>query len=189
MLPILAPIVAELAKNGLNLLANAVTSKGKEFVEDKLGVKLDAKPSEEQLAKLRELEIQHEEFLLDIGLKQAEQNLKEMEVLLSSDDSARKMQVAALQQEDLLPKRFIYYFATGWCIFAAIYILGITFSTIPESSVRFADTVLGFVLGTVVSQIIAFFFGSSHRSSAKDATITALSKEVTLANASKGEHE
>ena len=74
---------------------------------------------------------------------------------------ARQMQVAALQQKDRFSKRFIYYFALAWSLFAMLYVAAITFFPIPESSVRFADTVLGFLLGTCVAGIIQFFFGSS----------------------------
>jgi hypothetical protein len=41
--------------------------------------------------------------------------------------------------------------------------------TIPETSVRFVDTILGFLLGTVVATIIQFFLGSSVGSKTKDA--------------------
>lgn len=74
---------------------------------------------------------------------------------------ARQMQVAALQQKDRFSKRFIYYFALAWSLFAMLYVAAITFFPIPESSVRFADTVLGFLLGTAMAGIIQFFFGSS----------------------------
>jgi multisubunit Na+/H+ antiporter MnhE subunit len=49
-----------------------------------------------------------------------------------------------------------------------VYICAITFLTIPENSVRFADTILGFLLGTIVATILQFFFGSSK--SSKDKT-------------------
>lgn len=58
-------------------------------------------------------------------------------------------------------KLFIYYFAAFWSVFAVIYIGCITFVPIPPDSVRFADTILGFILGTVIATIIYFFFGSS----------------------------
>ena len=82
--------------------------------------------------------------------------------------NARAMQVAALQQEDLFSKRFIYVFATFWSLFAAGYIAFITFGHIPEDNQRFADTILGFLLGTVVATILQFFFGSSMGSKEKD---------------------
>jgi hypothetical protein len=47
----------------------------------------------------------------------------------------------------------------------------ITMVTIPTDNVRFADTVLGFILATVVATILNFFFGSSAGSKAKQDTI------------------
>ena len=78
--------------------------------------------------------------------------------------SARLLQVAALQQEDVFSKHFVYYLATFWSVCAASYVAFITFATIPDNNVRFADTILGFILGTVIASIMNFFFGSSKSS-------------------------
>jgi hypothetical protein len=88
---------------------------------------------------------------------------QDMLLKLAADDikDARQMQVAALQQQDNFSKRFIYYFAAVWSFFAFAYVAGITFSSIPQENVRFADTVLGFLLGTVIASLFAFFYGSS----------------------------
>lgn len=99
-----------------------------------------------------------------------------MTQLMTEDlKNARKMQETALQQDDLFSKRYVYYFASAWSVFAMMYILGITFFELPKGSVRFADTILGFLLGTVVAAILQFFFGSSNRSSFKDDLIRKLS--------------
>lgn len=103
--------------------------------------------------------------------KLAEIDLKKLEMSYANTANARAMQVAALQQEDTFSKRFVMYFAIGWSICAAIYIGCITFGTIPQQNVRFADTILGFVLGTLVSTIINFFYGSAHGSTDKQETI------------------
>lgn len=83
------------------------------------------------------------------------------ELYLEDRKDARKMQEEALNQEDVFSKRFIYYFAIGWSLFAMLYLAGITFFTVPESSTRFSDTILGFLLGTIISGIVQFFYGSS----------------------------
>ena len=72
---------------------------------------------------------------------------------------------------DLFNRRFLAYFAVGLCIAAMAYVAAITFLPLPKENARFADTVLGFILGTVLATPIAFFFGSSKSSQAKDATI------------------
>lgn len=87
---------------------------------------------------------------------------------------ARAMQIAALNQEDKVSKQFVYWFAWAWSFIAAAYIFAITFIPIPEASVRFADTVLGFLLGTIIASILNYFYGSSKSSNNKDATIATL---------------
>lgn len=119
--------------------------------------------SAEAVQKAKEFEMTHEE--------------KMMEMLFADIANARAMQMAALQQSDVFSKRFIYYFAIWWSVFASVYILWITFGTIPEQNVRFADTILGFLLGTVVATIMTFFFGSSRSSQAKDITIEQMTKK------------
>lgn len=73
--------------------------------------------------------------------------------------------------EALFNRRFLAYFAVG--IFAAsfVYIACITFIVVPDKNQRFADTVLGFLLGTLLGTLITFFYGSSKSSQAKDQTI------------------
>ncbi len=169
------PLLKDLMENGLGLLAGAVANKGKEYVEGKFGVTLDhIDPA--KAAELRQLEMDHEEELQRLAIEGRKLDLEAVKADYADIANARGMQETALKQDDVFSKRFLYYFAMAWCLFAGIYILAITFAPIPENSVRFADTTLGFLLGTVVSQIIAFFFGSSHRSAKKDETIAALTR-------------
>jgi hypothetical protein len=154
ILPLLAPLLATLASNGLGMVADAVTKKGKEFVEEKLGIDLTQDPTPETVANWKLAAQQHEKELLQMAY--------------GDTANARNMQVEALRQDDVFAKRFIYVFATFWSIFAASYIGFITFGHIPEDNQRFADTILGFLLGTVVATILQFFFGSSMGSKEKD---------------------
>lgn len=64
--------------------------------------------------------------------------------------------------------------AFAWSMFAMIYVSMITFGTVPQANQRYADTVLGFLLGTIVATIINYFFGSSKSSKEKDATISGM---------------
>lgn len=64
-------------------------------------------------------------------------------------------------------KKFKFYLASAWSIFAFIYIMCITFLAIPTHNLRFADTIIGFLLGTVIATILNFFFGSSSGSEKK----------------------
>jgi hypothetical protein len=96
---------------------------------------------------------------------------------LSDIANARDMQREALKQEDKFSKRFIYYYAIVWTVFAFVYVFSITFFGIPPESIRFADTILGFLLGTGMSAIMQFFFGSSHGSKAKDEIVSSITKK------------
>ncbi|MFT7880937.1 MAG: hypothetical protein ABXS91_11155, partial [Sulfurimonas sp.] len=170
-------IFVTLAEMGLSFIADEVIGMAKDeaedFIEDKTGVKIDLsgddKPGEGDLGKLKSFDAQlkvmaeknrHEEAKLahDMDLFKAE---------MEDRGNARDMQKSALSQDDLFSKRFVYYLASFWSLVGAAYIFLITFYDIPEENVRFADTVLGFLLGTIVATVINFFFGSSKGSKDK----------------------
>lgn len=94
---------------------------------------------------------------------------------LADVDSARRMQMEALKQDDLFAKRFVYWFAIAWSLFAMVFLLSTTFMDIPEKNIRTVDTVLGFLLGTAISSIFSYFLGTSYTSRRKDDTISQLS--------------
>ena len=174
---LLAPILGKLAENGLNLLVDAVTSKGKDFVEKKLGIEIpdeESKLTPELIAELKRAEMEHEEFLIEASLKKQELDMEAEKLYLADTQNARNMQIEALRQNDIFSKRFIYYLASGCLAFTAIFIMCVTFMEIPEKNIRFVDTTLGFLLGTLVSTIIYFFFGTSRGSQSKDETIKTL---------------
>jgi uncharacterized membrane protein YwzB len=81
---------------------------------------------------------------------------------------ARDMQLKEMDSDDPLVRRFVYYFVSFWSVLSATYIGFITFGEIPESNIRFADTILGFVLGTMVASMFQFLLGSSLGSRSKD---------------------
>ena len=68
MIPIIASLLGTLAENGLGLLSSAIQAKGKEVVEKTLGVKISDNPSQEEVSKLRQLQYDHEERLLELGI-------------------------------------------------------------------------------------------------------------------------
>ena len=80
MIPIIASLLGTLAQNGLGLLSSAIQAKGKEVVENTLGVKIADNPSPEEVSKLRELQFEHEERLLELGIEKAKMELAEMEL-------------------------------------------------------------------------------------------------------------
>ena len=100
--------------------------------------------------------------------KLAEIDLKQFEAEAKDRADARAMQVQAIQSDDPLVRRFVYYFITFWSLFSAGFIPTIVFLNIPEENIRFVDTILGFMLGTMVSSMFAFLLGSSLGSRNKD---------------------
>jgi hypothetical protein len=162
MAPLLAGIVSSLIQNNLPKVAQAVVDKGLDYVQEKTGIELKPDMSQEEVKALREAAQKHEEFKIE----QANKNTAD----------ARAMQVAALQQDDKFSKRFVMYLATFWSLTAVVYIFLITFTNIPELNIRFADTILGFLLGTVVATILNFFLGSSASSKEKTEVLAGMKK-------------
>lgn len=87
MIPIVASLLGSLAENGLGLLSSAIQAKGKEVVENTLGVKIPDAPTSEDVAKLRQLQFEHEEKLLELGIEKAKLELAEMEMLAKAAQS------------------------------------------------------------------------------------------------------
>jgi hypothetical protein len=156
MLPMIASIVSGLISNGLPKVADAVMEKGVDYVQQKLGVELkpEGQMNPDDVSKLKEAAMKHEEFMAEIDLKNME--------------GARNMQLKAMDSDDPLVRRFVYFFISFWSILSAVYIGCITFADIPDENVRFADTILGFVLGTMVASMFQFLLGSSLGSRNKD---------------------
>jgi hypothetical protein len=103
----------------------------------------------------------------------ASQKLQELELdyaRMQAADlvNARAMHIAALQSEDPFVRRFTYYFIAAWTLFAVIFVPCVVFLPIPPDNVRFADTSIGFLLGTVIASTFSFLLGSSFGSRSKD---------------------
>jgi hypothetical protein len=161
MLPLLAnpmvmSIVSGLIDRGLPKVADAVMEKGVEAVEEKLGIKLkpEDQMTDEDTKSLQEAAMKHEEFM-------AEAQLKEMQ-------SARNMQQEAMKSSDPLVRRFVYFFIAFWSIWSAVMLPFMVFGSIPPDNVRFADTILGFLLATMIGSMFGFLLGSSLGSKEKD---------------------
>ena len=115
--------------------------------------------------RLKELEVSKELATLKAQLENKQEDNRHTESYVNAQVSeysnSRNLQIEALKQDDVFSKRFVYYFAAYWSLMATIYIFTITFMPIPETSTRFADTTLGFLLGTVIATLIGFFYGNS----------------------------
>lgn len=112
----------------------------------------------------------------EAGKKLRELDLEYAKMHLENVKDARAMQSNALNQSDVFSKRFVYYFAGFWSFCSVLYIGFITFANIPVANVRFADTILGFLLGTVVATILNFFYGTSKSSQDKTDKLAEMAK-------------
>jgi len=82
-------LLIPLLSQGLGLIGNAVMAKGKEWVEEKTGVKLDQPLSAEDTLKLKQYEMDHEEELLRLRIEEKKLGLDELQAF-----------AAAIQNED-----------------------------------------------------------------------------------------
>lgn len=103
--------------------------------------------------------------------------IEEQQIYLADTQNARHMQEIALQQDDKFSKRFVYWFAILWSLFAMVFMLIVILAQIPEQNLRMADTILGFLLGTAIAGIFNFFLGTTARSQKKDDTIQTLASK------------
>jgi len=98
----------------------------------------------------------------------ADYELNELREHNANTADARDMQKVALGQDDKFSKRFLYWMAAGSLLLGFAYIFLVTFMSLPQGNQRFADTILGVVIATVITTIYNFFFGSSKGSKDKD---------------------
>jgi len=87
MIPIIGALLGTLAESGLGLLSSAIQAKGKEVVENTLGIKIPDNPTPADVEKLRDLQFKHEERLIELGIEKAKMELAEMEMLAKAAQS------------------------------------------------------------------------------------------------------
>ena len=156
MLPAVISIVQGLIANNMHKVADAVVEKGVDYVQDKMGITLkpEHEATKEDYDKWNAEAAKHEEFMAELDEK--------------SRQRATDMQMKAMESDDPFVRRFLYYFIAAWSTFAIVFIPCLIWAPIPENNIRFADTILGYVLGTVVTGMFAFLLGSIQGSRNKD---------------------
>lgn len=166
----LAAIVTPLLGNGLNLVANAVLAKGKDYVENKLGVKLKPDMSSEDLAKIQIAQMEHEEELMRLRLEEDKLGLAEFELRLKDTASARdrEVQIATSDKAPMLNKIVTPVLALSILLLTFILFGVVMFDEAPVDSSR--KDILIYILGVlsaIATQIISYYFGSSQGSKDK----------------------
>ena len=64
--------------------------------------------------------------------------------------------------------KFVNILTTVWTVFSMLYLSAVTFLVVPENNSRNVDLILGFLIGTAISSLLNFHFGSSRSSVNKD---------------------
>lgn len=133
MIPIVASLLGTLAQNGLGLLSSAIQAKGKEVVENALGVKITDNPSPEEVSKLRQLQYQHEERLIELGIEKAKLEQAELDSLLAAqanqENNVSDRWKADMASDSWLSKNIrpgtLIYILTAYLVFAGLSAAGI----------------------------------------------------------------
>ena len=166
----LAAILTPLLGNGLNLVANAVMAKGKDFVEKKLGVELKPDMSPEDLVRVQIAQMEHEEELLKLRLEEDKLDLAELELRLKDTDSARdrEVQISTSDKAPLLNKIVTPVLALSMLLMTFVLFGVVMFDNAPVEATR--KDILIYILGVlsaIASQIVSYYFGSSAGSKEK----------------------
>ena len=166
----LAAILTPLLGNGLNLVANAVMAKGKDFVEKKLGVELKPDMSSEDLARVQIAQMQHEEELMRLRIEDDKLDLAELELRLKDTDSARdrEVQISTSDKAPLLNKIVTPVLALSILLLTFALFGVVMFNDTPVEASR--KDILIYILGVlsaIASQIVSYYFGSSQGSKDK----------------------
>ena len=133
MIPIVGALLGALAESGLGLLSSAIQAKGKDVVEKTLGVKIPDNPTPADVEKLRQLQYDHEERLLELGIEKAKLEQQELEALLAaqanqennvSDRWKADMASDSWMSKNIRPMTLIYILS-AYLLFAGLSAAGI----------------------------------------------------------------
>ena len=133
MVPIVGALLGTLAESGLNLLSSAIQAKGKEVVEKTLGVKISDNPTPQEVENLRQLQYDHEERLLELGIEKAKIEQQELEALLyaqaNQENNISDRWKADMTSDSVLSKNIrpmtLIYILTAYLLFAGLSAAGI----------------------------------------------------------------
>ena len=133
MIPIVASLLGTLAQNGLGLLSSAIQAKGKQVVEEKLGIKISDDPDPDEVSKLRQLQFDHEERLLELGIEKARREQEELKALLAAkvaeDSNVSDRWRSDMTSDSWLSKNIrpgtLVYILTAYLAFAGLSAAGI----------------------------------------------------------------
>ena len=121
-------LLAPLLSQGLSLIGNAVMAKGKDWVEEKTGVKLDQPLSAEDTLKLKQYEMDHEEELLRLRIEEKKLGIDELQAFANAiqneNNNVSDRWKADMTSDSWLSKNVrpgtLVYLLTAYLIFALL---------------------------------------------------------------------
>ena len=170
-------LLAPLLSQGLSLIGNAVLAKGKDWVEDKTGVKLDGPLSDADATKLRQYEMDHEEELLRLRIEDNKLDLESFREEVKDRDSARERDVEFIKRGVTNNRANLMFFLAVVMVGAMVWIVWKD-QNINEYVKGIFTLVLGRFLG-YLDNIYSFEFGTTRGSKEKDETIKQLTNGGT----------
>lgn len=173
MIPILIPIVSALMGKGMTVLADAVVAKGRDWVEDKIGMKLPASAADlspEFTVQLQQAEMAHEAVLIQAALE-------EKRIDVDNTKSARDMNARIQESEKAahLAKVAAYYLdflIVGSTLAMAALII---FKRLPEGNNELAYMIFGSLMA-LCGTVLNFHRGTSASSKANGDAMRSLVK-------------
>ena len=104
MIPIIAGLVSMLADKGLDLISSAIdggADKAKEYIEDKIGIKLDKNLTDEQVAELKKFEMTNKIELEKLALANKQEDNrhaeKKTEIITADRSNARNRELEVVK--------------------------------------------------------------------------------------------
>jgi len=168
------PIVGELLRSGLSLLANGVLVKGKEWLKEKTGVDVDkgALTAQDQ-ATLRKFELEHEEELLKLRLEENKLDVELQKMYLADTASAREREMkmaespyASWLNKNMGPMLGLVAIVLTFLLFYLVLFNPEFMAKLKPENKDVLLYILG-VLSAIVTQVFSYYFGSSTGSKSK----------------------
>lgn len=182
MIPaLLLPVLSTLASKGLNVLVGAITAKGKEFVEEKIGMKIPDDASQltpELIVELKKAEMLHEEVLVNAAIKEKEISLADKTADIDNTKNARDMNKAIQEsQHASYVSKVAPYYLDFLIVTATLLIAGLLFFVgVPTANEKLAYMALGSLI-TMCGTVLNFHRGTSASSARKNDTIQYLTEK------------
>ena len=185
MAPLLIPIVTMLANKGMSLLSKAIKSgsdKAIEFVEQKTGIKLSEPEnikniSDEDIAKLKELEFTHKLELDKLALLNKQEDNRHEEVYVTaevSDKQSARSNNHLYEMQSEIGKKVFLQTSILIPLLIMINVLLISYAAdlkLGEAMISMVSTLIGIALNNAYRErqsMLEFLYGSSVGSKMKD---------------------